>query len=284
VVSMAQLKEELWEYDPPSSAVAAVHTYIMQLRRTLRLCGDAHAGEARVVTREHGYMLLTPPSSIDLNVYEVRARSAIVTLEAGATADGAEQIRSAQRLWRGRALVDVQAGPLLRAAVAAIERDRLDLTTRRVGAELRLGRHHELLSELSALVHENPTHEELTAQLMVALYRCGRQAHALDAYHRLRRALREELGAVPGARLSQLNCDILSAHPRLEPPSGAEGRLSLDLAAASTARQRLTIPRGGASRLPPRAQPLGHDRCSRGWECTELPSSLAHAARSRKIE
>ncbi|WP_251054518.1 AfsR/SARP family transcriptional regulator [Streptomyces sp. ISL-66] len=228
VVSMAQFVEELWEYSPPPSAVAAVHTYVMQLRRLLQGTGPATATACRLVTRDQGYVLHVQDGELDLHAYERQVRAGRAALDAGNLEAGARQIRTAHALWSGQGPVDAPAGPLLRAALAAMERDRLETIVQRVRAELRLGRHHQLLAELCALVHQDPANEQLTGQLMLALYRSGRQADALAAFHRLRRTLREELGTSPGRDIHRLITDILAGHPRLEPPTEGELRLSLD--------------------------------------------------------
>ncbi|MEG3627035.1 AfsR/SARP family transcriptional regulator [Streptomyces poriticola] len=241
VVSVGQIVEEIWEYRPPSSAVAAVHTYVMQLRRSL---DGARRGPGRspgrLQTREQGYVLKVNAGELDLDRCEQRMRAARATLEAGGYAEAAEQLRAAQMMWTGPMLVDVPTGPLLRAAIEVVERDRLDAVAQRLGAELRLGRHHEILGELTALVHQYGTHEDLVAHLMLALYRSGRQADALMAYHRLRARLREEFGTKPSARLQHLHMHMLAGHPRLEPPSSTRCRQSLNLLAERT----VSVPRG----------------------------------------
>ena len=241
-VSRAQLVEELWEYAPPSSAVAAVHTYVMQLRRTLSggTCRGTD-GNGRLLTRNQGYQLVVEPGELDLDVYEGRLTLARDTLARGELRRGEAQLRAAEEMWRGDLLVDVVPGPLLQAALEIIERDRLTAVGRRVHAGLRLGRHHELLGELRALTQQHPTHEELTSHLMVALYRCGRQADALDVYHRLRLALRADLGAQPSPALRALHADILTAHPRLELPTHIATPLTLSLDLAAPRRQAISL-------------------------------------------
>ncbi|MFB8142056.1 AfsR/SARP family transcriptional regulator [Streptomyces parvus] len=233
VVSMSQFVEELWEYSPPSSAVAAVHTYVMQLRRTLggrpNSASPGPAGPGQLTTRDQGYVLRVEPGELDLDVYEDEVRSARNSLDCGALSRGARELRAAQQRWRGQILVDVPIGPLLHAAIAVVERNRLDALSRRISADLDLGRHHTLIGELSSLSLEHPADETLAAQLMLALYRSGRRVDALAVFHRLRHALRDEHGASPSARIQQLNTDILSAHPRLDAPSMPQWRLSLDL-------------------------------------------------------
>jgi DNA-binding SARP family transcriptional activator len=232
VVSVAQILEEIWEYRPPSSAVAAVHTYVMQLRRALDgIRRGPGRTPGRLQTHDQGYLLKLGSGELDLDCYEQQVRAARATLEAGEHAEAAEQLRAAEMMWTGPMLVDVPTGPLLRAAIEVVERDRLDVVHQRLRAELHLGRHHEILGELTSLVHQYGTHEDLVADLMLALYRSGRQADALIAYHQLRTRLREELGAKPSARLQRLYTHMLSGHPRLELPSSTRCRLSLNLLA-----------------------------------------------------
>ncbi|NJP65499.1 AfsR/SARP family transcriptional regulator [Streptomyces spiramenti] len=257
VVSMSQFVEELWEYSPPSSAVAAVHTYVMQLRRTLGdRSGTGASGQSRpgrLTTRDHGYALQVRPAELDLDVYEDEVRRARNALEHGALSRGVRELRAAQQRWRGQILVDVPTGPLLHAGIAVVERNRLDAVSRRISAELDLGRHHALIGELSSLSHAHPADEDLAAQLMLALYRSGRRADALAVFHRLRYALRDEHGASPSAPIQQLNTDVLAAHPRLESPSTPQWRLSLDLLAPYPVAQ-------GAARYRPAAGLRGRAR------------------------
>ncbi|MER5772202.1 AfsR/SARP family transcriptional regulator [Streptomyces sp. NPDC001985] len=230
VVSVAQFLEELWEGRPPSSAVAAVHTYVMHIRRTLgarpRVCPTA---PERLHTRDQGYVLEVRPGELDLARYRDRLRAARKAALRGDIPTGAAELSAAEGLWHGPLLVDVTAGPLLRSSAEAIERDRLRAVSCRIRAFLLLGRHHELLGELAALVHRHTTDEDLAASLMLALYRSGRQADALTVFHRLRHTLREELGTSPSPRVQQLHMDLLAAHPRVEKPSGIHCGLSLNL-------------------------------------------------------
>lgn len=229
-VSMAQIVEELWECNPPPSATGAVQTYVKQLRRALhgRRIGSA---SRRLVTGKQGYLIRVQPGELDLDVFTERIRAARALLPSD-TVTAVHGLGIALDLWRGQALVDVLPGPLLQQAISALEQARLSAIIDRIGGELHLGRHHELIGELSALVCHHPTNERLAAHLMLALYRSGRQADAIAAYHRLRRALRDEFGASPSASLQALNTDILSAHPRLQRSTELGPQLSLDLASS----------------------------------------------------
>jgi DNA-binding SARP family transcriptional activator len=233
VVSMEQFAYELWEHNPPSSAVAAIYTYIMQLRRTLHdRTADDGTPPDRLMRRRQGYQLEVWPGELDLDLFEDRVRVARNSLARNESEFAAQQLRAALDMWSAPILVDVTAGPVLHAAIAGIERRRLDAVSQRISADLHLGRHHELIGELSALVYHHATNEDLAAQLMIALYRSGRQADALATFHVLRRALSEDLEVAPSQRMHRLYMDILSAHPRLEMSSGTQTPLSLDLITA----------------------------------------------------
>jgi DNA-binding SARP family transcriptional activator len=231
-VSMSQFVDELWECTPPPSALAAVHTYVTQLRRVLRdrACENG-TPPGRLVTRAHGYRLRVRPGELDLTVFTDEVRIAGQALARGEYVLAAQRLRVALDTWRSQALADVVAGPLLRTAIFDVERSRINAIVRRVHADLRLGRHNELVGELSGLVRRHPFDESLTAHLMVALYRSGRQADALTTFHRHRTALWDEYATSPSVRLRQLHTHVLTGHPSLEQWRGASTRSSLDLVA-----------------------------------------------------
>nr|WP_225954872.1 AfsR/SARP family transcriptional regulator [Kibdelosporangium phytohabitans] len=224
VVTMSQVLHELWAYDPPASAIEAVHIYVMQLRRSLGVL-DA----PRLVTRQHGYQLFVQSGELDLDVFTARVASARLALTRDELTFAAGQFHSALDLWHADALVDIEPGPILASAVAGIERRRLDVVSQRIRVELRLGLHHELLSELSGLVHRHPSDEDLLSHLMLALYRSGRQVDALTAFHALRTTLAREHGVSPSDPLRRLYNSILSGDRHLEIAPVRGARLSLDL-------------------------------------------------------
>lgn len=233
VVSMGHFIDELWDGNPTPTAVASVHSYIMQLRRLV--CdrpGDSRTpgtSRQRLITLDRAYRLEVRSGELDLDVFEDRARIGCATLARKEYRLAAAQLRAALDMWRAPALPDVITGPLLYPAVRAMEVTRLEILGQRIWADLHLGRHHELISELSALVCQHTTNEVFATQLMLALHRSGRRADALDTFHRHRSALREELGVTPPPRMHELYTDILTSHPRLEIPAGTPTRLSLDL-------------------------------------------------------
>jgi len=225
VVTMSQMTQELWSYDPPPCAVGAVHIYIMQLRRSLGVL-DAD----RLVTDDHGYQMNVRSGELDLDAFSAHEDTALAALARNDLTVAAEWFRAALDLWRADLLVDIEPGLVLAAAVAGIERHRLDVVRQRVRVDLRLGRHHELIGELSGLVRRHPADEGLVNHLMLALYRCGRQADALAAFQTLRLTLAQEYGVSPSAPLHQLYSGIIAADRQLEPAPAHATRLSIDLA------------------------------------------------------
>jgi DNA-binding SARP family transcriptional activator len=224
IVTMRQLVWELWASNPPATAVGAVHIYVMQLRRSL-----GAANSSRLTTHERGYRLSVRPGELDLDVFAARVRDAEAALARNDLMLAAREFRSALDLWQADILVDVDAGPVLTAAITRIERSRLDVVSERIGVDLRLGLHQQLIGELSGLVYRHPADEQLTSQLMLALYRSGRQADAVAAFHALRAALAREHGGPPSNKTHQLYIDILSADQGLELAPPFAMRLSLDL-------------------------------------------------------
>ncbi|WP_410585903.1 AfsR/SARP family transcriptional regulator [Amycolatopsis sp. lyj-23] len=226
VVSVDQCIEELWEFEAPNTAVQTVQTYIMQLRKIL----PAHERRRRLVTKDRGYVFLVEPGELDADVFAGLTSEAHRAAAEGHDELAAQRLTAALDLWRGPALAGVQAGPLLRAHLVGLAESRLSAWEQRIEADLRLGRHHELLSELAVLIERYPMHENLYAQFILALYRSGRQARALEVYHRLRKVLADELGLSPSPRMRHLHEAVLAADPLLDPPVRAHGGLSLDLA------------------------------------------------------
>ncbi|MDX6504147.1 MAG: hypothetical protein QOE29_1272 [Gaiellaceae bacterium] len=196
VVSADRLTADLWEA-PPQDAHGALQNQISRLRKVL---GD------RLVTKAPGYLVRVEPGELDLD----RFRSLVA--EAGSTADLATRsrlLREADGLFRGTPLGDVEA-PFATSEAAALDELRLAAVEGRVDADLERGRHAELVPELGALVRAHPLRERLRGQQILALYRCGRQADALDAYRATKRMLDEELGLEPSPALRDLERAILT--------------------------------------------------------------------------
>ncbi|CCK32346.1 Regulatory protein dnrI [Streptomyces davaonensis JCM 4913] len=232
VVPVSTLMEELWGTKPPQSALATLQTYILQLRRRLAgAMGPDAPGTAKEVlaTRHGGYVLAIPNESVDVHTYERLAGEGRSAFEAGDDAVAADRFRQALLQWRGPALVDVRVGPVLRIEVMRLEESRLGTVERRIDADLRLGRHTELIPELTELTARYPQHEGLHSQAMVALYRSGRQASALEVYRTLRIRLIEGLGVEPSPRVQRLHQAMLVVDPQLEVVAGPRRSSTFDL-------------------------------------------------------
>ena len=219
VVSVERLIDELWE-EPPAGARNAIQRHVSRLRRVLEGDGGAEPGQI-LITRPPGYLLRVKPDQVDLYRFERLTQQATTALSAGDPDQAAGMLREALALWRGPALADV-AEPIRWEAGARLEEARLAAVESRIEADLALGRHADLVSELTALVAAHPLRERLRGQLMVALYQAGRQADALAVYHQGREKLATELGLDPGPELRELERKILTGDPDLLPPAVAE--------------------------------------------------------------
>ncbi|MER5256835.1 MULTISPECIES: AfsR/SARP family transcriptional regulator [unclassified Streptomyces] len=231
VLPVSTLMEEIWTASPPRSAPTTLQTYILQIRRCMDTAlGKAGAGQGAkdlLMTRHGGYLLRLEPNGLDLYEYNRVTAEGRQAEEVGDDEEAARLYRAALALWQGPALADVHTGPLLSVERMRLEESRLGLLERRIQVELRLGLHAELLTELAVLVAQNPLHESLHAQLMVAYYRAGRPSAALRVFQTLRAALVEELGIEPSARLQRLQRAVLMDDPGLL-AEGKAGRM-LDL-------------------------------------------------------
>ncbi|MFE6487824.1 BTAD domain-containing putative transcriptional regulator [Streptomyces sp. NPDC057757] len=251
VVPVSALIDELWAGRPPRSGRTTLQTYVLQLRDLITLAleqdtppapvsaavpGAAPAVSAAaaagrrsakdvLVTAPGGYMLVSGGGSSDVREFDRLAGMGYRALDAGDVKDAARLLREALALWGGAAFADVQAGARLQMEAMRLEESRLCALDQRIEADLRLGRHRELLAELTVLTSRYRTHENLHAQFMLALHRSGRRGEALDAYHRLRTTLVRDLGLEPSARLRRLQQSILTAAPETplteQPPAAA---------------------------------------------------------------
>jgi DNA-binding SARP family transcriptional activator len=207
VVSSDRLIDELWGEDSREAGSVALRARVSQLRKTLR--------QDVLLTRSPGYLIQVEHDGLDLHRFERLVADGSRALEAGDAAGAATLLREAGGLWRGPALADVAYESFAQPAIMRLEELRLAATELRVEADVALGRHAELVGELEALVAEHPLRERLRGQLMLALYRSGRQAEALDVYRLGRQALVEELGIEPGPALQELERAILGHDPGL---------------------------------------------------------------------
>lgn len=201
VVSTDQLTTWLWGENAPSTATTQLHKYVSQLRGVL--------GHELIVRHGMGYLLQAERSQIDAAMFDHHVETARALSEAGHVAEAATELRTALGLWRGPALTD-GTPDLVDAEGAYLEERRLVARTDRAEADLILGRHDKVVGELQSLVREHPYQERFRAQLMIALYRCGRTSDALAVYDEVREVLAEELGLDPGPELRQLHQSILT--------------------------------------------------------------------------
>jgi YVTN family beta-propeller protein len=208
---------ELWGEEPPVGAQHSLDVYVSRLRKSL----NAVASGPVVVTRPGAYSLRLAEDQLDARRFEDLVGQGRAALAANAPDQAAEKLRAALELWRGEALADLVNGHGPRVEAARLEELRLNATEDRIDSDLALGRHADVASELEALVAVHPLRERLHGQLMIALYRSGRQAEALEAYQAARRTLVEELGLEPGPALRRLEDAILQQDASLDLPGTA---------------------------------------------------------------
>jgi predicted ATPase/DNA-binding SARP family transcriptional activator len=232
VVPSERLIDELWGEAAPTTVAKSVQVYVSHLRRALRGGGAGDGADGLLVTRAGGYMLRLEPGQFDLDRFERLLRDGRRALAAGEPERAAGTLREALALWRGPPLVDFGYEPFAQAEIARLEELRLAALEERIEADLALGRHAELVAELETLVAAQPLRERIRGQLMLALYRCDRQAEALDVYRQGRERLVEELGLEPSPALQRLEQAILTQGAELSAPAaaGAPGERRLPVA------------------------------------------------------
>jgi DNA-binding SARP family transcriptional activator len=216
IVRTDRLIDDLWGAEQPANAPAALHNHVSRLRKDL--------GEDVLVTKPWGYVLRAAPESIDLRRFEdlVQEARPLPARERN------EKLGAALSLWRGPALADLANEPALVGEIGRLEELRQSVVEQRIDAQLELGEHNEAIRVLEGLIAAHPLRERLRGQLILALYRAGRQAEALETYRETRRVLVEELGIEPSPELRELERAILRQDPSLasapgppaQPPTG----------------------------------------------------------------
>lgn len=201
VVSDSRLTMSLWGWDPPATMSAQIYSYVSRLRKLL-------GPDVQLVRRSSGYLMLTHASRVDVEEFERLYQLGRTAMTERRYADADRLLRGALGLWRGPALGNVTPF-LAETELPRLEEARNAALELRIEADLALARHSELIPELTGLLAEFPQRERLRAQLMTALYRCGRQADAMHVFHQGRSALAEELGVTPGACLSAIYQAVL---------------------------------------------------------------------------
>jgi DNA-binding SARP family transcriptional activator/class 3 adenylate cyclase len=217
VVSTDRLIDELWGEHPPSTAVHTVQVFVSRLRGALGPAGE------RLLTRPPGYVLELGADEIDAARCKRLYDGGRSMLDAGDAAGADALLHEAQALWRGPPLADFTYEPFAQATIPRLEELRLNCREETIEAELALGRHAEVVSELESLVREQPLRERPRGQLMLALYRSGRQAEALEAFQQARRMLVDELALDPSPALQELEQRILRQDPSLDAPMADAG-------------------------------------------------------------
>jgi len=222
VVPVDTIIDELWAEAPPPSATRSVHALVSRLRRLLedepsaRNGGEGDSGV--LLTRSHGYLLRVAPGELDLDRFESLLGRGRNALAAGQADMAAKTLREALAIWRGPPLAEFAYDSFAVVEIARLNELRLSALEERIDADLAAGRSDELVAELEALVATHPLRERLRGQLMLALYRCDRQANALQVYQDTRRMLVGELGIEPSQGLQRLEQAILRHEESLEPP------------------------------------------------------------------
>jgi DNA-binding SARP family transcriptional activator/class 3 adenylate cyclase/tetratricopeptide (TPR) repeat protein len=287
VVAVERLVDELWGEDPPDTAAHSLQVYVANLRKVLEPTRTKRAAGGVLQTRPPGYLVQVRPEELDLARFERLADQGRAALAAGDPAGAARLLGEALGLWRGPALADVALAVSGQGEVVRLEERRLAALEDRIEAELPLGHHRALVGELQALVAAHPLRERLHGQLMVALYRSGRQADALAAFKRARDRLVEELGIEPGAELQELERAILAHDPNLVPPA------SVRHATEPTPIVRDSRQGGEAQTSSPVAAPqppvvacqgCGQENPERAEQCAACGALLAPALRGGREE
>ena len=248
VVSRDRLIEGLWRDSPPETAATALHVYISQLRKIL--------GREVIETRTPGYLLRVEDGQLDLQRFEQLVKAA----RGEEPEEAATRLKEALALWRGPPLADLDALEFADREGAHLEARRLAAVELRIDADLELGEHAALVPELERLVRDHPLRERLRGQLMLALYRSGRAAEALEVYQSCRRLLADELGLEPGEALKRLERGILNHDPALEPPvAAAVVEPAPARRRAASGQGRLPVPPDSVAVVDPeRSEAVGH--------------------------
>jgi YVTN family beta-propeller protein len=233
-VPTVQLIDDVWGGNPPLSAIHTVETYVSRLRQIL---GTSRLA-VPLLTRPTGYMLDVPPGDVDIWQFRDLTARGSAAVERDDATSAVSLLTSALALWRGAALADIREAAFAPVAAERLGGERLSAMESLMEARLRLGCHRELVPELEALVADSPYREGFHAQLMMALYRSGRQADALDAFRRARKHLVGELGIEPGPDLRSLHRAILRHAPELELDGGGASHQATTAAAAHLRQTR----------------------------------------------
>ncbi|HEV2780394.1 MAG TPA: AfsR/SARP family transcriptional regulator [Actinophytocola sp.] len=218
-VAASALTRELWESEPPRTAQATVQTYVFKLRKLFRNAlgvTTEYVNQQLLLTHSGGYTLLVDADQLDITEFERLVTAGSAELHAGDYEKAAHNLRQSLALWRGPVIPELQWGTQLRAHAARLDERRFYAQTMRIEADLCLGLHREMISELASVVVEHPLHESAHVMLMTALHRAGRTSAALDVFMRFRKRMLQELGIEPSARIQTLHLALLRNDPLLD--------------------------------------------------------------------
>ena len=215
VVGVDTLVQGLWGEQVPNSATNVVQTYISRIRRILCSAAGDDSGFGGVRRCPPGYLLALDPEHVDLYCFQRLGRQGMQQMSTDPEA-ASSTLRAALNIWRGPALAEFGDLPFAVAEQHRLEEERLGVLVSRINADLAVGRHADVVAELESLVAGHPLYEGFWAQLMVSLFRSGRQADALATYHRAQQILADELGIDPSRQLSELQSAILARDPGLD--------------------------------------------------------------------
>jgi len=213
VVSLSQVITELWGDNPPRRATASVHVYVSNLRKMLTRSAGS---DSPILTRHPGYMLLMGSDELDLHMFQREVNQGRRHLREGRFEQASQCLARGLELWRGPAFNEYRDGPIVGGFVGWLEEARLECIELLIDADLAAGRHREVIGRLLSLVAEYPLREFFHHRLMLALYRSGRQAEALETYRSVRAMLDQDLGLEPGRDLRDLHRSILLADDGLD--------------------------------------------------------------------
>jgi len=216
IVPVSRLIEALWDDDPPPTAKSQVQICVSALRRQV----TGADGGSPIVTRPAGYLISVPDDALDVRRFEVLVANGVAAAADERPEEAVQQLRAGLALWRGPAVAGVESR-VVQVAATRLNEARLAAVEGCLDLELQLGRHHDIIGELRELVADYPLRERLRGHLMLALYRSGRQAEALESFRTAREVLMEELGLDPGEQLRTLERAILVNDRALDLPEGA---------------------------------------------------------------